>query len=60
MTTRPEPSNIDWLILLPIAGLLMFSVAFVYSASASFADVKYGSSEELVLKIEKVDYLHFL
>lgn len=48
MTTRPEPSNIDWLILLPIAGLLMFSVAFVYSASASFADVKYGSSEELV------------
>lgn len=48
MSTRPEPSNIDWLILLPIAGLLMFSVAFVYSASASFADVKYGSSEELV------------
>lgn len=48
MTTRPEPSNIDWLILLPIAGLLMFSVAFVYSASASFADVKFGSSEELV------------
>jgi len=26
----------------------MFSVAFVYSASASFADVKFGSSEELV------------
>ena len=26
----------------------MFSVAFVYSASASFAAVKYGSSEELV------------
>lgn len=48
MTTRPEPSNIDWLILLPIAGLLMFSIAFVYSASASFADVKYGSSEGLV------------
>jgi len=48
MPARPEPSNIDWLILLPIAGLLMFSVAFVYSASASFADVKFGSSEELV------------
>lgn len=48
MTSRPEPSNIDWLILLPIAGLLMFSIAFVYSASASFADVKYGSSEGLV------------
>ena len=40
MTQRPEPSNIDWFILLPIAALLLFSVAFVYSASASFADVK--------------------
>lgn len=40
-------SHIDWLILLPIVGLLMFSVAFVYSASASFAQVKFGSSEQL-------------
>lgn len=40
-------SHIDWLILLPIVGLLMFSVAFVYSASSSFAMVKYGSSEQL-------------
>lgn len=51
-TTAPTPntvttSHIDWLILLPIAGLLMFSVAFVYSASASFAMVKFGSSEQL-------------
>ncbi|MBM4179401.1 MAG: cell division protein FtsW [Ignavibacteria bacterium] len=42
---RPEPSNIDWFILLPIVALLLFSVAFVYSASATFADVKMGSSE---------------
>lgn len=48
MTQKPEPSNIDWFILLPIAALLLFSVAFVYSASASFADVKFGSSEGLV------------
>jgi cell division protein FtsW len=48
VTQRPEPSNIDWFILLPIAALLLFSVAFVYSASASFADVKLGSSEGLV------------
>jgi cell division protein FtsW len=48
MTQKPEPSNIDWFILLPIAALLLFSVAFVYSASASFADVKLGSSEGLV------------
>lgn len=52
ITTAPTPntvttSHIDWLILLPIAGLLMFSVAFVYSASASFAMVKFGSSEQL-------------
>lgn len=42
-----EPGHIDWFILLPIAALLMFSVAFVYSASSSFAAVKFGSSEEL-------------
>jgi len=43
----PEPGHIDWLILLPVAGLLMFSVAFVYSASSSFAAFKFGSSEQL-------------
>lgn len=42
-----EQGHIDWLILLPVAGLLMFSVAFVYSASATFAAVKFGSSEQL-------------
>jgi len=42
-----EQGHVDWLILLPVAGLLMFSVAFVYSASASFAAVKFGSSEQL-------------
>lgn len=51
MSTAPpspnEPGHIDWFILLPIAALLMFSVAFVYSASSSFAAVKFGSSEEL-------------
>lgn len=47
MTSTSETSHIDWLILLPIAGLLMFSVAFVYSASSSFAAVKFGSSEQL-------------
>lgn len=47
MSARGEQGHIDWLILLPIAGLLMFSVAFVYSASSSFAAVKYGSSEQL-------------
>ena len=47
MSRRSEQGHIDWLILLPIAGLLMFSVAFVYSASSSFAADKFGSSEQL-------------
>lgn len=72
MTQPNEPGHIDWLILLPIAGLLMFSVAFVYSASSSFAAVKFGSSEQLfwnhairvllglvlMIAVAKVDY-HF-
>jgi cell division protein FtsW len=44
---KQQPAHIDWLILLPIAALLLFSVAFVYSASASFAADKFGSSEQL-------------
>lgn len=47
MSRPAEPGHIDWLILLPIAGLLMFSVAFVYSASSSFSDLTFGSSEQL-------------
>ena len=47
MSKRADQGHIDWLILLPIAALLMFSVAFVYSASSSFASVKFGSSEQL-------------
>ncbi len=72
-TQRPEPSNIDWFILLPIVALLLFSVAFVYSASAAFADVKMGSSEGMawnhairvmlglviMLFVAKIDYRIF-
>ncbi len=72
-TQRPEPSNIDWFILLPIVALLLFSVAFVYSASAAFADVKMGSSSgmawnhairvllglTLMIIFAKVDYRRF-
>lgn len=42
-----QTSHLDWLILLPITGLLLFSVAFVYSASSSFSALKFGSSEQL-------------
>lgn len=35
----------DWFLLLAVLGLLFFSVAFVYSASAGFSNAKTGSSE---------------
>lgn len=44
---KQQAGHIDWIILLSAAGLMLFSVAFVYSASASFADVRFGSSEKL-------------
>jgi cell division protein FtsW len=41
--------HIDWLILLPIVGLMLFSIAFVYSASASIAEMRFGDSERLFI-----------
>lgn len=35
----------DWFILLSVLGVMFFSIAFVYSASAGFADEKTGSAE---------------
>lgn len=35
----------DWFILLSVIGMMLFSVAFVYSASAGFADARTGSTE---------------
>ncbi len=42
-----ESGHIDWVLLLSAAGLLLFSVAFVYSASAAIADARLGSSDKL-------------
>ncbi len=44
-----KTDHIDWFILLAVVGLMLFSVAFVYSASASFADARFGSSEKLLV-----------
>ncbi|MCS6966923.1 MAG: FtsW/RodA/SpoVE family cell cycle protein, partial [Candidatus Kapabacteria bacterium] len=46
----PYPSHrsdaaVDWLLLLTVLGLLLFSVALVYSASAPVAAWKFGSSQ---------------
>lgn len=42
-----EKHHIDWYILLSVLGLMFFSIAFVYSASASYAELKFGSREAL-------------
>ncbi len=46
---KKKTDHIDWFILLSVVGLMLFSVAFVYSASASFADARFGSSEKLLI-----------
>ncbi|HRP02596.1 MAG TPA: putative peptidoglycan glycosyltransferase FtsW [Candidatus Kapabacteria bacterium] len=40
---------IDWIILIPIIALMLFSLSFVYSASASIAELKFGDAEKLFL-----------
>ncbi len=39
--------HIDWLIFLPIVGLMLFSIAFVYSASATMAQHTFGSADKM-------------
>ncbi|MFC2129980.1 FtsW/RodA/SpoVE family cell cycle protein [Bacteroidota bacterium] len=69
-----KPDHIDWYILLSVAALMLFSIAFVYSASASFAEMKFGSKEKLfwdhslrvisglviLIVIAKIDYHQWL
>ncbi len=41
--------HIDWYILIPVVALMLFSIAFVYSASATIAEVRFGSSEKFLM-----------
>ena len=41
--------HIDWFIFLPVAGLLLFSMVFVYSASAPISAEKFGSVDKLFI-----------
>ncbi len=43
--TIEKRGHSDWFILLSVLGMMFFSVAFVYSASAGFADARTGSTE---------------
>ena len=42
------PGKIDWLIFFIVTALLLFSIPFVYSASAYVASQKFGSTEGIV------------
>lgn len=42
-----KKSKIDWYILISVSALMLFSLGFVYSASAPFSEFKTGSSETL-------------
>jgi cell division protein FtsW len=48
--TALKRTHIDWLLFLAVSALMLFSVAFVYSASAYFADIKFGSPEKLFVR----------
>jgi cell division protein FtsW len=37
---------IDWWVLLSVSALMLFSIAFVFSASASFAEFRFGSYDK--------------
>ena len=39
--------HIDWYILIPVIGLMLFSIAFVYSASANYSQLKFQSPDKL-------------
>lgn len=37
----------DWIIFLCVSGLMLFSIAFVYSASGTLAELRYGTADKL-------------
>jgi cell division protein FtsW len=42
--------HIDWYILLPVIALMLYSIAFVYSASSTIAEKRFNSAESLFIK----------
>ena len=47
--SEKSEKHIDWYILLPVIALMLFSIAFVYSASAYISELKFGSPEKFFL-----------
>ena len=46
---KNQIGHIDWFIFFPVVGLLLFSTAFVYSASAPTAAERFGSVDSLLI-----------
>ena len=46
---KKQIGHIDWFIFLPVVGLLLFSIVFIYSASASYSAEKFGSVDYLFI-----------
>lgn len=46
MVSKKYIGHIDWFILLPVVALMLFSIAFVYSASATIAELKFGAADK--------------
>ncbi len=44
---KNKKGHIDWFILLPVVMLMLLSLSFVYSASATFAEVNFGGESTL-------------
>ncbi|MCK5742771.1 MAG: cell division protein FtsW [Chlorobi bacterium] len=47
---KNNKSKIDWYILISVAALMLFGLAFVYSASAPFSEFNTGSAETFFIK----------
>ena len=46
---KKQIGHIDWFIFLPVVGLLLFSIVFVYSASAPISAEKFGTVDNLLI-----------
>jgi cell division protein FtsW len=57
---KNKKGHIDWLLLLPVVLLMMLSLAFVYSASATYSEVNFGGESALFWNHSFRVFLSFL
>jgi cell division protein FtsW len=44
-----KKGHLDWYILLSVIGLMLFSIAFVFSASAQISAIKFGDADKMFI-----------